>query len=117
MPCTPVPGGVADEHRYALGTGVVHGSSRIVGPTIAANNVAPPTMRASAVALHTFVTHAVGDALAPALLGALGDAVSLPYALALNAGAIALSGAIFLLGRRSLRADLGPALPPALPQP
>ena len=44
MPCTPVPGGVADEHRYAFGMGVVHGLNRIVGPTIAANRVAPPTM-------------------------------------------------------------------------
>jgi MFS transporter, Spinster family, sphingosine-1-phosphate transporter len=80
-------------------------------------NVVPPTMRASAVAVHTFVTHALGDAIAPALLGALGDVVTLPYALALNAGAIALSGAIFLLGRRSLRADLGSASPPTPLQP
>ncbi|HEU4538958.1 MAG TPA: MFS transporter [Polyangiaceae bacterium] len=79
-------------------------------------NVAPPTMRASAVALHAFATHAFGDALAPALLGALGDAISLPYALAFNAGAIALAGAIFLLGRGALRADLRPA-EPAKPSP
>jgi hypothetical protein len=78
-------------------------------------NVAPPTMRASAVALHPFVTHAFGDALAPALLGALGDVISLPYALAFNAGAVALAGAIFWLGRAALRADLGPAAPPPAP--
>ena len=35
MPCTPVPGGVADEHKYAFGMGVVHGLSRNVGPTMA----------------------------------------------------------------------------------
>ncbi|MCU0684890.1 MAG: MFS transporter [Polyangiaceae bacterium] len=78
-------------------------------------NVAPPTMRASAVALHTFATHAFGDALAPALLGALGDVISLPYALAFNAGAVALAGAIFWLGRAALRADLGPVAPPPAP--
>lgn len=78
-------------------------------------NVAPPTMRASAVALHTFATHAFGDALAPALLGALSGAISLPYALAFNAGAVALAGAIFWLGRAALRADLGPTAPPPAP--
>src|SRR5215216_2574962 len=43
MPCTPLPGGVADEHRYALGIGVLHGLSRGVGPASAWNNVLPPT--------------------------------------------------------------------------
>ncbi|HEU4404392.1 MAG TPA: MFS transporter [Polyangiaceae bacterium] len=76
-------------------------------------DVAPPGARAAAVALHTSVTHALGDAPAPALLGALADAWSLPRALALNAFAIALSGAIFLLGRRALRGDLRPDAPTA----
>src|SRR5690349_8036867 len=43
MPCTPPPGGVADEHRYTLGMGVLHGFSRGVGPASAWNNVLPPT--------------------------------------------------------------------------
>src|SRR5215208_2505180 len=43
MPCTPPPGGVADEHRYALGIGVLHGFSRGVGPASAWNSVLPPT--------------------------------------------------------------------------
>src|SRR6478752_8209177 len=43
MPCTPPPGGVADEHRYALGMGVLHGLSRGVGPASAWNRVLPPT--------------------------------------------------------------------------
>src|ERR1700692_3430609 len=43
MPCTRPPGGVADEHRYTLGIGVLHGSSRGVGPANAWNKVLPPT--------------------------------------------------------------------------
>src|SRR4051794_27030647 len=43
MPCTPAPGGVADEHRYTLGIGVLHGLSRGVGPANAWTKVLPPT--------------------------------------------------------------------------
>src|SRR5262249_57774387 len=43
MPCTPPPGGVADEHRYTFGIGVLHGLSRGVGPASACHSVLPPT--------------------------------------------------------------------------
>ena len=39
MPCTPPPGGVADEHRYTPSIGVVHGFSRGVGPARACHSV------------------------------------------------------------------------------
>src|SRR4030088_1388307 len=43
MPCTPPPGGVADEHRYTLAIGVLHGLSRGVGSANPLNKVLPPT--------------------------------------------------------------------------
>src|SRR3954451_20653188 len=43
MPCTPPPGGVAEEHKYTLGIGVLHGLSRGVGPASACHSVLPPT--------------------------------------------------------------------------
>ena len=43
MPCTPGPGGVAEEHRNTPGSGVAYGSHRGTGRARVCHTVASPT--------------------------------------------------------------------------
>lgn len=77
------------------------------GPLNAAlMNVVPATMRSTAGALNILLVHLLGDAISPAVIGAIGDVSSLGAAIVVNSGVIALSAAIFLAGRGVLRRDL-----------
>ncbi|HWP35339.1 MAG TPA: MFS transporter, partial [Thermodesulfobacteriota bacterium] len=69
-------------------------------------NVTRPQVRATAIALHTFVIHALGDVISPPLIGHLSDRIGLRPATLLTAVAIALSGLVLLAGARHLPADL-----------
>ena len=81
-----------------------------VGPgfTIIAN-VVPSEVRATAFAVNILVIHALGDVISPPLIGAVADAVSLPFAFLLLSGFIALGGALWLAGVRTLDADTAAA--------
>ncbi len=69
-------------------------------------NVVPASMRASAVALNVLLIHMLGDAISPALIGAISDAWSLGTAIVVNSFVIALAGTILMLGRSALRRDM-----------
>ena len=69
-------------------------------------NVAPPSMRASAVAINVLVIHLLGDAISPWLMGLVSDASGLGLAVLLNCGMILVAGLVLLAGRGSLRREL-----------
>jgi hypothetical protein len=74
----------------------------------------PAAMRASAVSVNILVIHLLGDAVSPALIGALSDASgSLAVALACNAIPLAAGGAILLLRPGMSRKASAPAAPAA----
>jgi predicted MFS family arabinose efflux permease len=68
--------------------------------------VTPPEMRATGVAVNVLVSHLLGDALAPPVIGAISDATSLTLGLVVTAAVLAGAGLILVLGRGALRADL-----------
>jgi len=69
-------------------------------------NVAPPSMRASAVAINVLVIHLLGDAISPWLMGLVSDASHLGLAVLLDCGMILVAGVILLLGTGALRREL-----------
>lgn len=71
-------------------------------------NVTNPTVRATAFAACILVIHALGDAIAPPLLGKIGY-YSWDAAFGLVAGAIALAGAFWLWGCKHLERDTAAA--------
>lgn len=76
-------------------------------------NVTRPEVRATAVALHIFVIHALGDVISPPLIGWVSDLDDLRTAVLLTPAAMALSGAVILGGTRWLPADLARLALPA----
>jgi MFS family permease len=68
-------------------------------------NVALPEIRATGIACSIFVYHLLGDVPSPILIGKFSDAFGLERALMLTAIAMAVSGAVYLLGARTLGAD------------
>lgn len=69
-------------------------------------NVALPEIRATAIAASIFVYHLLGDVPSPWLIGRASDwAGSLQTALLLTSVAMAVSGALYLMGARTLGAD------------
>ena len=69
-------------------------------------NVAPPSMRASAVAINVLVIHLLGDAISPWLMGLVSDASGLGLAVLLNCGMILVAGLVLLAGKGALRREL-----------
>jgi len=67
--------------------------------TALVNSVAPG-IRATALAVNTFVIHALGDAFSPTMIGWISDRTSLQTAFWAAFVAAAISGAIFLYGAR-----------------
>lgn len=78
-------------------------------------NVTRPEVRATAVSLHIFVIHALGDVISPPLIGRLSDMAGLRAAVMLTPVAMALSGLVLLAGARHLPADLGRLAAPKEP--
>ena len=83
------------------------------GNTIIANVIAP-NMRATAFAVNTFAIHCLGDAISPAVIGAISDAMarrgvdtvcSLTYSMYIMPVMMVISGIIFLLGVSRLAKD------------
>ena len=69
-------------------------------------NVTLPEIRATAIAMSIFVFHLLGDVPSPILIGHVSDwRGSLEAALMLTTLAMAVSGACYLIGARSLGAD------------
>ena len=69
-------------------------------------NVVLPEIRATAISLSIFAYHLLGDVPSPILIGKLSDWTgSLETALMLTSGAMAVSGAFYLYGARTLGAD------------
>jgi len=72
------------------------------GPVNAAIiNLVSPLERASAVALSVFAIHLLGDAVSPALIGALSDATSLAQAVKIVPFAVLVSGCVWCFAARA----------------
>lgn len=68
-------------------------------------------IRSTALAVNTFMIHALGDAFSPALIGRISDKTSLPTAFTAAFVAAALSGFLFLYGARFAPRLFGRAVP------
>lgn len=68
-------------------------------------NVTHPQMRASAFALNIFVIHALGDAVSPAIIGAIADRYSLAAGFLVMSAFVFLGGLLWLSGVRYLERD------------
>ena len=76
------------------------------GPSNAAlANVAAPEVRATAFALNILLIHALGDALSPPFLGAVAGRSNMNTAFLFVAGAMFISGVIWLLGMKHLAVE------------
>jgi MFS family permease len=67
-------------------------------------NMVSPLERASAIALSVFAIHLLGDAVSPALIGAVSDATSLGRAVQIVPCAVLISGGLWCLAARAQRA-------------
>ncbi len=75
-------------------------------------NVTRPAMRARAFALNIFLIHLLGDAISPAILGAISDAAGLQVALLSAPLLLAAAGALCLAGTRWIERDMDAATAP-----
>jgi MFS family permease len=84
------------------------------GPTNAINvNVVPPHIRAAGIAVNLFLIHLLGDIPSPYIIGAVSDwmrdpndpRVGLFWGVSLTVPVLVLSGLLFCLGARYLKAD------------
>ena len=66
-------------------------------------NCVPPAFRAFAMGLNVLFIHALGDAISPTVIGAIGDASSLGMAIKLNALPVLLGGLALLVASRAWR--------------
>ncbi len=76
-------------------------------------NVTRSAVRPRAFALNIFLIHVLGDAISPAILGAVSDAAGLRTALLLTPAMLALAGAFCLAGTRWIERDMDAAAEPA----
>jgi MFS family permease len=77
-----------------------------VGPSNAAlANVSPPSVRASAFAFNIFVIHALGDAIAPPILGFVAGHTNMNVAFLAISAVMLVSGSVWLAGAKYLAAD------------
>src|SRR5690606_7753909 len=68
-------------------------------------NVVRPEIRATAFAINILIIHALGDAISPAIIGAISDGASLRFAFQVVGAFIGVSGILWLLGTPHLRRD------------
>lgn len=68
-------------------------------------NVTLPTVRATAFAVNIFIIHALGDALAPPLIGAVADRTNMNVAFLLVSATMLLAGVLWLIGVKYLPGD------------
>lgn len=68
-------------------------------------NVVAPGRRAMGFAINIFVIHAMGDAISPAIIGALSDRLGLPAALQITPLAVMVAAGFALLGSRYVAED------------
>ncbi len=68
-------------------------------------NVTHPSVRATAFALNILIIHALGDALSPPLIGALGDRWNMNVAFMAVSATMAIAGVFWLIGARFLDQD------------
>jgi predicted MFS family arabinose efflux permease len=68
-------------------------------------NVSLPTVRATAFALNILVIHALGDAIAPPLLGAVAGHTNMNVAFLVMSAAMLIAGVLWLMGMKYLAAD------------
>lgn len=61
-------------------------------------NVTHPSLRAAGFALNIFVIHALGDAISPVVIGFVGDVFAIDGRKNMNAGFLAVSGAVLVSG-------------------
>jgi MFS transporter, Spinster family, sphingosine-1-phosphate transporter len=69
-------------------------------------NVSLPSVRAMAFGLSIFVMHALGDAIAPPLVGLVAGHTNMNIAFLAISGAILISGLLWLVGAKYLPADM-----------
>lgn len=68
-------------------------------------NVTHPSVRATAFALNILVIHALGDAISPFVIGAVGDRAGLQAGFLVVSGMMLVSGVLWLWGARYVAAD------------
>src|SRR6266581_3151836 len=68
-------------------------------------NVTPPAVRATAFALNILIIHALGDALAPPLIGAVADRTNMNVAFLVVSATMLLAGVLWLWGAKFLPSD------------
>src|SRR5213075_3045688 len=68
-------------------------------------NVTLPSVRATAFALNIFIIHALGDALAPPLIGAVADRTNMNLAFLVVSATMLVAGILWLIGVKYLPAD------------
>jgi sugar phosphate permease len=72
-------------------------------------NVTRPAVRVRAFALNIFLIHFLGDAISPAIIGAISDAAGLQAGLLLAPLLLALAGVLCLAGTRWIERDMDAA--------
>jgi MFS transporter, Spinster family, sphingosine-1-phosphate transporter len=76
------------------------------GPTnTALANVTHPSIRATAFAVNIFIIHALGDAISPAVIGAISDAANMNVGFLAVSAMIVISGVLWLVAARYLERD------------
>ena len=68
-------------------------------------NVTHPSVRATAFALNILIIHALGDALAPPLIGAVADYTNMNIAFLVVSATMMIAGALWLMGMKYLAAE------------
>jgi MFS transporter, Spinster family, sphingosine-1-phosphate transporter len=68
-------------------------------------NVTHPCVRATAFALNILIIHALGDAIAPPLIGAVADWTNMDIAFLVVTGMMFVSGVLWLIGMKHLAPD------------
>lgn len=78
-----------------------------IGPAnTALANVAPAAVRSSAFALNILTIHALGDAISPALIGAVADRSNMNLGFMLVSGAMLVAAVLWFIGMRWLPQDV-----------
>lgn len=68
-------------------------------------NVTHPSVRATAFALNILIIHALGDAIAPPLIGAVADRTNMDVAFLVVTGMMSVAGLLWLIGMKHLAPD------------
>jgi hypothetical protein len=68
-------------------------------------NVTHPSVRATAFALNILIIHALGDAIAPPLIGAVADWTNMNIAFLVVTGMMLVAGLLWLIGMKYLASD------------